>query len=71
MISIRIEGENDTKTCHVYEDGMGTTKKGCFRRVSISYQRSKPESTYQVSIEKEYADGVSQVKRLFSKRSSK
>ncbi|KAL9092103.1 MAG: hypothetical protein Q9165_004536 [Trypethelium subeluteriae] len=28
VISIRVEGENDTKTCHVYENGTGTTKKG-------------------------------------------
>ena len=28
VISMRIEGENDTKTCHVYADGTGTTKKG-------------------------------------------
>lgn len=28
VISIHIEGESDTKTCHVYEDGTGTTKKG-------------------------------------------
>lgn len=28
VISVRIKGENDTKTCHVYEDGTGTTKKG-------------------------------------------
>ncbi|KAI9698962.1 MAG: hypothetical protein M1836_003151 [Candelina mexicana] len=28
IISMRIRGENDTKTCHVYEDGTGKTKKG-------------------------------------------
>jgi len=28
VISARVEGEDDTKTCHVYEDGTGTTKKG-------------------------------------------
>lgn len=28
VISARIEGDNDTKTCHIYEDGMGMTKKG-------------------------------------------
>ena len=28
VISMRVEGENRTKTCHVYEDGTGTTKKG-------------------------------------------
>lgn len=28
VISARIEGDNNTKTCHIYEDGMGTTKKG-------------------------------------------
>lgn len=28
VISMKIEGENDIKTCHVYENGTGTTKKG-------------------------------------------
>ena len=28
VISIRIKGEDGTKTCHVYENGTGTTKKG-------------------------------------------
>jgi len=28
VISARVEGEDDTKTCHVYKDGTGTTKKG-------------------------------------------
>ncbi|OAL53819.1 hypothetical protein IQ07DRAFT_320393 [Pyrenochaeta sp. DS3sAY3a] len=28
VISARITGANGTKTCHVYEDGTGTTKKG-------------------------------------------
>ncbi|KAI4275404.1 MAG: hypothetical protein L6R38_005866 [Xanthoria sp. 2 TBL-2021] len=28
IISIRVQGENGIKTCHVYEDGSGTTKKG-------------------------------------------
>lgn len=28
VISARIEGDNDIKTCRIYEDGMGTTKKG-------------------------------------------
>lgn len=26
-ISLRVKGEDDTKTCHVYGDGTGTTKK--------------------------------------------
>ncbi|KAI4182327.1 MAG: hypothetical protein L6R41_006053 [Letrouitia leprolyta] len=28
IISVRIEGEKDEKTYHVYPDGTGTTKKG-------------------------------------------
>ncbi|KAF2231065.1 hypothetical protein EV356DRAFT_535884 [Viridothelium virens] len=28
VVSLRVEGEKGTKTCHVYEDGTGTTKKG-------------------------------------------
>ena len=28
VISMRVEGENASKTCHVYKDGSGTTKKG-------------------------------------------
>lgn len=27
VISVRIEGSKDKKTCHIYSDGTGTTKK--------------------------------------------